>query len=1072
MPSTSNNVSVRPVPKMSTARKCWLSIVWPMTFLIPNFCLSMFGMRRPDIQIAWREKVAIFIIIMISCGILIFFIIGLGQIICPKTKVLSIYEVETKNTLENPYVAIYGRYYDISDVVKSHVSGSLGVEKYQMQTILGRDISQMFFPTHHWDTICPGIPNPGASWDNLMERNPSQTMWPHYASASDGTENNYLGFLEQYARGRIGWPLSYIRDTSSSTVKRLVMFDNVYDVSTYYNANPKFFDESMNWIFTNMIGKDATIQMNVLLNQNPIKYKAVLNCMNRLFYIGTVDHRNDLKCQLSNYVLVAASGIIVLIILVKFCTAMLQLFHSSKPEEQDKFVMIQVPCYTEGKDSLLNTFNSIAKLDYESRFKLMVVICDGIVTGDGNAKSTPDLALEILYGSKDRIPAQPEAHSYLAIGEGSRQHNRARVYSGIYDVKGGHHLPFILIVKTGTEMEHSKPGNRGKRDSQVMLMRFLRNIYSEEPMCPLEIELYHRINIFFDQQTNFNGFKTPWLNYEFMLMVDADTAVATDSLNHLVAAMVTGQDIIGICGETNVANEKDSWVTRIQVYEYFISHHLAKSFESFFGTVTCLPGCFCMYRIRNKNMDPFLIAPRLVDDYAENNVDTLHKKNPLTLGEDRYLTTLILKYFPKKRTTFIPSAKATSIAPDQWNVLLSQRRRWINSTIHNLVEIIMYLQGMCGCFCFSMRFIVLMDLISSIVAPAAVVYVGWLIYSLVTQPDMFPVVSIAILAGIYGLQVIIFILKQEFSMIIWMIIYCTFGMPIFNFFIPLYAFWKMNDVSWGQTRMIEGDDGKILEAAEDNRFDPASIPRRTPSEWSDFKQPSAMPQMASVHGIPVPIHMHPALQKGGMSSGTAPSWIPSNYVPSIQPPSSDDITLSSSSSIPVPGHIVPPVPSVHHVPQHNLAMMSYGYPASAYMFNPSPYGIPRAPMSDFGNPHAYPMSQSASVRGMSPLGRPLSDFGSQERRGRSVAPRSKSRQTGRKYRHRRHREQVTEDSGTESDYDVPSGSRRRNKTPTPIPVEQVAVPSVVVAPVVLPEVKIDTSMEEDITEFEKTFGFY
>jgi chitin synthase len=28
----------------------------------------------------------------------------------------------------------------------------------------------------------------------------------------------------------------------------------------------------------------------------------------------------------------------------------------------------------------------------------------------------------------------------------------------------------------------------------------------------------------------------------------------------------------------------------IQVYEYYISHHLAKAFESLFGSVTCLPG--------------------------------------------------------------------------------------------------------------------------------------------------------------------------------------------------------------------------------------------------------------------------------------------------------------------------------------------------------------------------------------------------------------------------------------------------------------------------------------------------
>ena len=56
--------------------------------------------------------------------------------------------------------------------------------------------------------------------------------------------------------------------------------------------------------------------------------------------------------------------------------------------------------------------------------------------------------------------------------------------------------------------------------------------------------------------------------------------------------------IMGVCGETRIANKRQSWVTAIQVFEYFISHHLVKAFESVFGGVTCLPGCFSMYRIK------------------------------------------------------------------------------------------------------------------------------------------------------------------------------------------------------------------------------------------------------------------------------------------------------------------------------------------------------------------------------------------------------------------------------------------------------------------------------------------
>ena len=51
-------------------------------------------------------------------------------------------------------------------------------------------------------------------------------------------------------------------------------------------------------------------------------------------------------------------------------------------------------------------------------------------------------------------------------------------------------------------------------------------------------------------------------------------------------------------------------------------------------------------------------------------------------------------------------AKAFTIAPDDWKVLMSQRRRWINSTVHNLAELLM-VEKLCGFCCFSMRFIVM-----------------------------------------------------------------------------------------------------------------------------------------------------------------------------------------------------------------------------------------------------------------------------------------------------------------------------------------------------------------------------
>ncbi len=80
-------------------------------------------------------------------------------------------------------------------------------------------------------------------------------------------------------------------------------------------------------------------------------------------------------------------------------------------------------------------------------------------------------------------------------------------------------------------------------------------------------------------------------------------------------------------GETQIANKWASWVSMIQVYEYFVSHHVAKTFESLFGGVTCLPGCFSMYRIKAPkgqpgNWVPILANPDIIEAYSENVVDS------------------------------------------------------------------------------------------------------------------------------------------------------------------------------------------------------------------------------------------------------------------------------------------------------------------------------------------------------------------------------------------------------------------------------------------------------------------
>ncbi|KAH7905845.1 hypothetical protein BJ138DRAFT_1163965 [Hygrophoropsis aurantiaca] len=84
---------------------------------------------------------------------------------------------------------------------------------------------------------------------------------------------------------------------------------------------------------------------------------------------------------------------------------------------------------------------------------------------------------------------------------------------------------------------------------------------------------------------------------------------------------------IRICGETNLKLVSEEGGRRSRFYEYYIPHHLPKVFESLFGSVS---GSRSLSRTAS----------------STNNADTLRKKNMFSPGEDRFLTTFLLKHFP------------------------------------------------------------------------------------------------------------------------------------------------------------------------------------------------------------------------------------------------------------------------------------------------------------------------------------------------------------------------------------------------------------------------------------------
>lgn len=716
------------------------------TFLIPNYMLSCFGMKTESVQAAWREKFTLCIFIFFACIGLAFLTYGINAFICKGNNNLVFGNLKALK-LSDPVIVARGNVYLVESVHRNYKKLGEHSNKGDLKNLTA------------------SMPVRSNACNKCFRQ---QVVNKESYGVNDETNLKIMG------KCYYTW-----RDVIDNDF--IVIENKVYDPSpnkeSFYN---EFIESS--------IKTDGT---NLFSNMSPDERE----CFKSSFYAGNLDSKTY-GCLLADFMLYLSTVAIFGLIIVRFVLAVIYSWHiKSKTKKQemlvsDSFCILLVTCYSEDLPGIKSTLDSLTLQNH--REKVIFVVCDGMIQGHGNEFTTPEIVLSLISIDYESLPAE-----YNAIASGSKQYNQAKVYTGTYAVDEIR-TRIIVVNKIGAKGEASK-GNRGKRDSQLILLGFFSRLLYRDRMCPLDFEIYKAMK---------GSFSLDPTLCEYLLMVDADTIVAPTAVSYFVRTLDADEKIMGMTGETKISNKRESWVTMIQVFEYYIAHHLSKSFESVFGGVTCLPGCFCMYRIQSFKTTngkfectPIVVNPFIVNAYSVTETTTLHQKNLLLLGEDRYLTTLLLKNFYRHKLIFLPAAECRTQVPASFRVLLSQRRRWINSTVHNLFELIK-VDKLCGTFCCSMQFVIFVELFGTLVLPAAIIFTGVLLSAAVLgAPAWIPLIM---LLGILGLPaVLISLTTRELSYFFWIIIYIL-SLPVWNFILPIYAFWHFDDFTWGETRKVEG----------------------------------------------------------------------------------------------------------------------------------------------------------------------------------------------------------------------------------------------------------------------------
>ncbi|KAI9291520.1 hypothetical protein K502DRAFT_296825, partial [Neoconidiobolus thromboides FSU 785] len=163
-----------------------------------------------------------------------------------------------------------------------------------------------------------------------------------------------------------------------------------------------------------------------------------------------------------------------------------------------------------------------------------------------------------------------------------------------------------------------------------------------------------------------------------LMYIDSDVILHDNALYNFVSTMVNHPKMNACTGYiTCRTSDKPNLLHYLQDAEYLEGQMFARSLEALAGSVTCLPGALTMLRLQ---------AMRSVSDQYFIDFD---KRKPLNfhryyLGEDRYMTHLLMENSQHAHTIGLCGAsRCKTDAPDTWQKLVKQRRRWYLGALIN-----------------------------------------------------------------------------------------------------------------------------------------------------------------------------------------------------------------------------------------------------------------------------------------------------------------------------------------------------------------------------------------------------
>ncbi|KAJ3124971.1 hypothetical protein HK098_000691 [Nowakowskiella sp. JEL0407] len=351
-------------------------------------------------------------------------------------------------------------------------------------------------------------------------------------------------------------------------------------------------------------------------------------------------------------------------------------------------VLIVMPVYNEDPDALFNAVLSVTKANYlkscmhlfvsfddESVSELYLRLLDkmGVFHHAALASENKDPSINFESGTIGRLGINQPSKVEQQFQELKRVFSDGTI---AYDIPTQITVTFEGLCVTICRFPHN-----GKRATQAKTFKMMNKMY---------------------------GGKGSNTERTFVLYIDSDIILETNAIYEFSRAMELEPNKVAYTGYITCRTSLAPWnfLVAYQDAEYLQSQLIHRSFEAVLGGVVCLPGALTMVRLRALKE----VAPHYFTRLDTEKTLDYHRFH---LGEDRYMTHLLMEVAtnkPKERKRkaaeakrraagkhpktikkgsnaftigFCTSARCKTEAPDTWQKLLKQRRRWFLGAVAN-----------------------------------------------------------------------------------------------------------------------------------------------------------------------------------------------------------------------------------------------------------------------------------------------------------------------------------------------------------------------------------------------------